>query len=165
MRRDLKQQLSSNFNSIIEKYASFTDSLCDAVTATGVTVEKFRHYVLNLSPYGIDHGAKQPKLLDHMRAEIKMADSIIGIFQVLTTECCSFMNIGVLQSIMKKYKIDTNSNEDLQYPEHLKSYLEKHKISEFIMINPKLDRYKNSETLVLKFDTAILLKWLILKLP
>lgn len=48
-----------------------------------------------------------------MRAEIKMADSIIGIFQVLTTECCSFMNIGVLQSIMKKYKIDTNSSDDL----------------------------------------------------
>ena len=155
--RDLRRQLDRNFNRIIEKYASFAESLCDAVTDTGVTVKKFRNYILNLSPYGagyIYYGAEKPKLLDHVKAEIKMADSIIDIFQVLTTECCSFMNVGILQSIMTKYKIGQNS-DSLRYFDHLKCYLENHKISEFIMINPKLDRFKNSDTLILKFDTDL----------
>ena len=156
-RRDLRRQLNSNFNRIIEKYASFAESLCDAVTDTGVTVKKFRNYILNLSPYGADYiyyGDEKPRLLDHVKAEIKMADSIIDIFQVLTTECCSFMNVGILQSIMTKYKIDPNS-DDLRYFDHLKCYLVNHKISEFIMINPKLDRFKNSDTLIFKFDTDL----------
>ena len=155
-RRDLRRQLNRNFKRIIEKYASFAESLCDAVTDTGVTVKKFRNYILNLSPYGGDYicGDEKPILLDHVKAEIKMADSIIDIFQVLTTECCSFMNVDILQSIMTKYKIDPNS-DDLRYIDHLKCYLVNHKISEFIMINPKLDRFKNSDTRILKFNTEL----------
>ena len=90
-----------------------------------------------------------------MKDEIKKADTIIGIFQVLSTECCSFMNVDILQSIIDKYKIDTNSDEDLQYSEHLKSYLLKHNIEQFIMINPKLKKLKNSDKLMLKFNTDL----------
>ena len=155
-RRDLRRQLNRNFQRIIEKYASFVESLCDAVTDTGVTVKKFRNYLLNLSPYGADYiyGDEKPRLLDHVRAEIKMADCIIDIFEVLTAKCCSFLNVDILQSIMTKYKIDPNS-DDLRYFDHLKCYLMNHKISEFIMINPELDRFKNSDKLILKFNTDL----------
>ena len=52
---------------------------------------------------------------------------------------------------MTKYKIDPNS-DDLR---HLKCYLVNHKIFEFIMINPKLDIFKNSHKLILKFNTDL----------
>ena len=126
-----------------------------AVTATGVTLDDFRHFLLGLSPYVDDYGSEQPRLLDHVKAEIKMADSISGIFQVLTTDCCSFMDVDIFQLIIRKYKIDINSDQDLQYSKHLKSYLKNHKISEFILINPKLDRLKNSDILILKFNTDL----------
>ena len=129
--------------------------LCKAVTATGVTLKEFRHFLLGLSPYVDDYGDEQPRLLDHVKAEIKIADSIIGIFTVLTTECCSFMDVDIFESIIDEYEIDTNSDVKLQYSEHLKSYLLNHKISEFIMINPKLDRLKNSDKLILKFNTNL----------
>ncbi len=92
-----------------------------------------------------------------MKAEIKKANSINDIFQVLTTDCCSFINVGIFQSIINKYKINTDSDEDLRYSEHLKSYLKSHKISEFIMINPKLQRLPESseELMILKFNIAL----------
>ena len=126
-----------------------------AVTATGVTLEDFRHFLLGLSPYVDDYGDEWPRLLDHVKAKIEMADSIVRIFQVLTTDCCSFMDVSIFQSIIDEYEIDINSDVKLQYSEHLKSYLLNHKISEFIMINPKLDRLKNSDILILKFNTDL----------
>ena len=153
--RDLRRRLKKNYKEINARYASFGVSLRQAVTATGVTLDDFRHFLLGLSPYVDDYGDEQPRLLDHVKAEIKMADSIIGIFIVLTTECCSFMDVDIFQSIIDEYEIDTNSDVKLQYSEHLKSYLLNHKISEFIMINPKLDRFKNSDKLVLKFNTDL----------
>ena len=126
--------------------------LCEAVTATGITLKKFRHFLLGLSPYVDDYEDERHRLLEHVKAEIKIADSIIDIFIVLTTECCSFMDVDIFQS---EYEIDTSSDVKLQYSEHLKSYLLNHKISEFIKINPKLDRFKNSAELVLKFNTDL----------
>ena len=153
--RDLRRQLKRNYRKITVRYASFGVRLCEAVTATGVTLKKFRHFLLGLSPYVDDHGDEQPRLLEHVKAEIKMADSIIDIFTVLTTECCSFMDVDIFESIIDEYEIDTNSDVKLQYSEHLKAYLLNHKISEFIMINPKLDRLKNSDKLILKFNTNL----------
>ena len=153
--RDLRRQLKRNYQEIIFQYASFGVSLRQAVTATGVTLGDFRHFLLGLSPYVDDYGNEQPRLLDHVKAKIEMADSITGIFQVLTTDCCSFMDVDIFQLIIRKYKIDINSDEDLQYSKHLKSYLMNHKISEFILINPKLDRLKNSDVLILKFNADL----------
>ena len=152
---DLRRQLKRNYQKITSRYASFGVRLRQAVTATGVTLEDFRHFLLGLSPYVDDYGDERPRLLDHVKAKIEMADSIVRIFQVLTTDCCSFMDVSIFQSIIDEYEIDTNSDVKLQYSEHLKSYLLDHKISEFIMINPKLDRWKNSDILILKFNTDL----------
>ena len=153
--RDLRRQLKRNYKGITSRYASFGASLRQAVTATGVTLEDFRHFLLGLSPYVDDYGDERPRLLDHVKAKIEKADSIVRIFQVLTTDCCSFMDVSIFQSIIDEYEVDINSDVKLQYSEHLKSYLLNHKISEFIMINPKLDRLKNPDVLILKFNTDL----------
>ncbi len=123
--------------------------MCQAIIAEEVSLINF---LLNLSAFE-NYEEGQPILLDHVKAKIESADSIHKIFNVLTSEFCSFINVGLFQSIMEKYRISTDSDEDLKYSEYLETYLKKHKISEFIMINPKLEQYtKISEKLILKFD-------------
>ena len=78
-------------------------SLYEAVEATGVSLKKFRLYLLGLSAFESDHEDEQPILLDEVNDQIKKADSINDIFEVLTTECCSF--IGIFQSIIESKQI------------------------------------------------------------
>ena len=122
-RRDLLIQLEKNREDIQEKYASFVVSLCEAVEATGVSVKKFQLFLNTLSAKEKDHVTELTVLLDSIKAEIKKADCINDIFEILATECCSFLNVGIFQSIIKQYKINTESDEDLQYSEHLKAYI------------------------------------------
>ena len=131
-------------------------SLCEAIEDTGVSLQKFRLYLLSLSVFENKHEHEQPILLENVKDQIKNADSINEIFTILTTDCCSFMNDSIFQTIIDKYGISTDANEDLQYSKHLKAYLENHKISEFILINPKLERFpKDSEKVILKFNVAL----------
>ena len=156
MRLELVEKLKSNRERIQEKYASFVVSLCEAIEATGVSLKKFRLYILGLSAFESTHDSEQPILLDDVKAKIENADSINKIFEVLTTDCCSFINVGIFQSIISKYRININSNEDLQYSQHLKNYLHDHTISEFIAINPRLEKFlNNSEKLTLKYNVDL----------
>ena len=155
-RRELKRQLDRRRKEIREKYASFVVCLSDAVEATGVSLKRFRLFLLGLSAFESSHEEEQPILLDDVKDQIKKADSISDIFEILTTDCCSYINVGIFESIIDKYRIDTDSDKDLQYSEHLKAYLKSHKISEFIMINPKLESIpENSDKLILKFNVAL----------
>lgn len=155
-KEDLKIQLEHNRDKIKEKYASFVVSLCEAVKVTGVSLDQFRLYLLGLSAFESKNEREQPILLDDVKALINAADSIYKIFGILTTDCCSFINVGIFQSIISNYDININSQASLQYTNHLKAYLENHTIEEFISINPNLKNYpKNSEILTLKFDTTL----------
>ncbi len=154
--RDLRRQLKYNRRHIRNRYASFVVSLCNAVIGTNVSLKDFRLYLLGLPAFENDHEGEQPILLDDVKTKIENADSIHRIFEVLTTDCCSFLNIDIFESIMDKYKINTDSDEYFKYSGHLKAYLKNHEISEFIMINPKLESFtKDSEILTLKFNVAL----------
>ena len=131
-------------------------SLCDAVIAKNVSLQRFRLHLLGLSAFENNYDGEQPIILDDVKTDIKKAGSIYEIFEILTTECCSFINVGIFQSIMDRYRIDAGCYKDLQYSKHLEAYLKQHKISEFVLINPKLDRFpENSEVLTLKFNVAL----------
>ena len=162
VKKDLKYYLRLYRDQIKEKYAAFVTSLCTAVIATQVSLRDFRLYVLGLSAFQ-DQDGEQPNLLDDVKkAKIEEAGSIHRIFEVLTTECCSFLHIGIFQSIIKKYDIKTDS-EDLKYSEHLKAYIDKHKISEFLEVIPRLDIFLassngNQKKLTLKFDVNLPVK-------
>ena len=125
-KRDLKRQLNRNRRSIQSRYATFVVSLCNAVIDNGVSLKNFRLYLLGLPAFMSDYEDEQPKLLDD---RIEDADSIHRIFEVLTTDCCSFLNIDIFESIINDYRIDTNSDEVFKYSGHLKTYLKSHKIS------------------------------------
>lgn len=162
-RRDLIRQLKNTREELQERYASFVVSLCEAVENTNVSFQAFKLYLLGLSALENDYlkfeddpEVKQPILLEDVKAQIDKANSINDIFIVLTTESCCFINVGVFQSIMNKYGINVESDEDLQYSKHLKVYLENHKISEFIFINSRIERLvKDSEELIVHFDVDL----------
>ncbi len=159
---DLEYQLIVNYRQINEKFASFVSSLCTALIATQVTFKDFQLYVLGLSAFQ-DQDGKQPNLLDDpTKAKIEEADSIHNIFGILITYCCSLLHIDIFQSIIKKYGINTDS-EDLKYSHHLAAYINKHKISELLKIIPRLETFlgslnSKSNKLTLKFDVKLFSK-------
>ena len=105
-----------------------------------MSLKQFRHYILGLSAFESTYDEEQPVILDDVKTKIENADSVHKIFEILTTDCCSFLNIDLFQSIMNKFQINDDSDTDLQYTEHLKDYLKKHTISEFLEINPNVKR-------------------------
>lgn len=93
-------------------------------------------------------------LLSFHEAELKRADTLNKIFDLLVTEYTSFLNYGIFQFIVEIYRI--NDQDVLKYPEHLKTYLEEHKVSEFVAITtPRKKIGASSKKLVLKVNIAL----------
>ena len=118
-----------------------------------VSVESLRVYLLDLSALDCDKDEDEEryKLLSVVRAEISLAKSIYDLITLLQKNCATFLHYDVFHSIQKQYKIAVS--EELNYPEHFKAYINKHKVSEFVAINPKLAKFPDtSEKLVLKFN-------------
>jgi hypothetical protein len=119
------------------------------VKRTGESVQDFRTFLLKLPAFTSDHS---DKLLLGVKAEMKEANTINKLFDLIGEEYTSFLNCDIFQSILEKYCTGLDC-EDLKYPEYLKAYIDKHKIAEFCSVNPQLANWtKNSKKLCLKFD-------------
>ena len=153
---DLKQQLEMNLEQITRRYTSYAYYILTSIQERGVSVNNLRSYLLNLTAF--QSGSKeQCKLLSGMEAELNEADTINKIFDLLSCNCASFFNFQVFQLIADDFGI--KENERLNYPEHLKAYINMHKISEFIAINPALEKkHRGSEKLIFKFDIELTCK-------
>ena len=58
----------------------------------------------------------------------------------------------IFERIAKTYQLN-NGQDEFKYPEHLETYIKKQKISEFIKINPLIEKLTtNSTEMILKFD-------------
>jgi hypothetical protein len=92
-----------------------------------------------------------------LRHELEKADDLYTIFNLLAAEYASFLSYDIFQSILARYMKKCNipmGQEELMYPEHLKAYIHKLRVSEFVEINPLLKKYTATSTeLVLKIDT------------
>lgn len=86
------------------------------------------------------------------KAELERAADHYEIFNLLTDEYASFLNYGIFQDIINKYRID-NGQEQLKYPEHLKTYILKHQCNalEFMKSNST----EKSKALVLKINVEL----------
>lgn len=157
VREDVEQQLELNLEAIRRRYALFVSSLCQSVIQKGITVEDFRLYLLNLPALECDDDNEKHKLLSGVKAKIWDASTIHNIFSLLSLECASFLNYDIFQSILDDYKIPVQNSDALKYPEHLKAYLHKHKLSEFVEINPRLEKFTgdDSKRLILKFKITL----------
>ena len=99
-----------------------------------------------------NHTRQKRGLLSTKRTELHSATNLNGIFDLLAIEFSSFLNYEVFQYIVDRHHLD-NGQEEFQYPQHLKAYLNSHKISEFVEINPLLKDFSDaSKEMVLKVD-------------
>ena len=146
---DLIFILKRKRDEIMNRYASFVSCLCTSVKATGVSVEDFRTYLLKLPAFTNN---QQDKLLSGVKDDMKKACTINEIFDLIGEEYTSFLNYDIFLSILNQYCSGVNNNA-LNYPEHLKAYIDQHKINEFIRVNPELAKITDTdEKFKFKFD-------------
>ena len=153
VQEDLECQLELNLEDIRKLYSSYVSYIYNSIKKMNVSVDELCIYLFNLPALDCDKSKdeQQYKLLSGVRNELQKASTVKDIFCVLSTECASFLNYGIFHSIQNKYKI-TDSRE-LKYPEDLKAYINMHKVSEFVKINPELAKFTAaSEMVILKFD-------------
>ena len=158
IRMDLKQQLEVNFEQIIRQYGSYVNCILTSIQAKGVSVNNLRSYLVSISAFQSGFYKEECKLLSAVKPELEKASTINEIFDLLNWNCASFFNYHIFQFLVDEYDIKDIRNR-LKYPEYLKEYVDKHKISEFIEINPALKKVKDvSSKLVLKFDIELTCK-------
>ena len=148
---DLEYVLENNLKKTITAYASYVDCIRATVKEKGVSPEDFRSFVQSL-PASTDSSKHQKlTLLSDIELELEKCNTITAIFDILKKRCASFLNYDIFQNIADHYNI-YEDEEKMKYPEKLKAYVEKHKISEFTKINPQLKDRKGSKELTLKYD-------------
>jgi hypothetical protein len=135
----------------MNRFASFVSRLCTLVKESGVSVEDFRTYLLKLPAFASGH---HDTLLSGVKAEMKKADTINKLFDLIGEEYTSFLNDSIFQSILSTYCKGVDcEDEDLKYSKHLKAYIKEHNVAEFCSVNPQLAKFSTtSEKLHFKFD-------------
>ncbi len=148
---DLRFILRRNLKDITKKYAFYVDCLRTVLEEKGVTAEALHSYLLSVSAFSSSCSGHRLALVSDNKHELEKAETVRDIFDFLTTECASFLNCEIFQDIMEKYNINEDRKE-LKYHEHLKAYIKKHTVSEFVKINPLLKPKKGCKKLTLKYD-------------
>ena len=148
VQEDLKQQLEHNLEEIGRKYASYVSYIYESIKGK-ISVDTLRIYLLNLP--AVNYNKQQDTLLNDVNNELQKANTIEEIFVVLSDHC-SFFNYHIYKMIQDQYKIA--HSEELSYPDDLEAYVNMHKLSEFVTINPKLANLEKSPSAIatFKFD-------------
>lgn len=150
---DLKLQLQSDQDTIIQQYSLYVSCIRESLEAKGVSAKDLCSDLMTMSAF--NHAEQKVMLLSAHKEELEKAVDLNAIFNLLATEYASFFDYDIFRFILekyqKKYRIQIGEQES-KYPDHLKAYLEKHKVAQFVDINPLLKKYTASTELVLKID-------------
>ena len=130
----IQQQLNRNREQIMYQYSVYVSTLCESIREKGVTVESLTLFLLNLPALQYHHDHCQRCLLAGKRKMFESARTIYDIFKIISEECASFINYGIFQSIATNYGVNLTDHKDFNYSEHLKEYLNKHKLSELVKV-------------------------------
>ena len=150
-RGDLQFLLESNLRNILFAFANYTFCVQQSLQEKNVEVDSICDYLIgftsNENSIALLSGAKRAKLAE--------ANSISKIFRFLKEECTSFLNYDIFEYLIERFKLNRDQ-EDLKYPQKLKAYVKKQRISEFIETKPALSKYTDDTvklTLVLDIDS------------
>ena len=146
-------KLDDNLQTITSRYSIYVSSIRECLQAKGVRPVDLCSDLMNLTAF--NHTRKKRSLLSSHRNELHKATELNGIFDLIAIEYSSFLNYDVFRWIVDRHHLD-NGQEEFQYPQHLKAYLNSHKISEFVEINPLLKDFSDaSKEMVLKVDIKL----------
>lgn len=148
----LKIKLNQELKRITQLYAIYVKCIRENLQAMGKTPIDLGSDLLNVAAFS--HSRQDLMLLSSHQPELKKADNLNDIFDLLSREYASFLNYDIFEFIVNSYKLD-KSQEELQYPEHLQDYIKRHSISEFMKINPLLKEISDTSTeLILKINMS-----------
>ena len=147
----LKFQLDENLKNIKQKYAYFVTCLCQCVKDRGVTTETLCTFLSNTSPFDTD---------GDLAVKLQAAGTVNKIFDLVSTNGASFFHYDIFQSILDAFCASDAENPNLTYSKHFRDYIDRHRISEFSEINPKLrTEYSGDlEELAFKFNIPVIEK-------
>ena len=143
-RGDLQFLLESNLRNILTAFADYTFCVQQSLQEKNIEVDSICDYLIGFTSN--DHSIAL--LSGAKRAKLAEANSISKIFRFLKEECTSFLNYDIFECLIKRFKLDRDQ-EDLTYPEKLKAYVKKQRISEFIETKPALSKYTSDDTMKL----------------
>ena len=148
---DLMQQLKYNYSSIRSRYSSYIRCIRSSLQEDGITVKDLSSYLLTLPAFDDEENVR---LMSQSEEKLKGAADITDIIDFISKQYASFLEYDIFQDIIEEYKLD-QSLERLQYPKHLKDYIQMHTLSEFMELNPTLEKYSSAKELILKFDIKL----------
>ena len=100
-----------------------------SIIQQGISAENLTTFLMTLTAFS--HCEQQDVLLSE--SKIGEAREVNPIFQLLLKEYASFLNYEIFLALQQRYVLD-EGQEALKYPEHLRLYVEKHNIAEFLEI-------------------------------
>ena len=135
---DLRYQLRKNLETIKTQFASYVSEIYGRIDGKQINLNKIKHF------------------LEHqLNSELEMTNSLDDIFRLLRRRDKTFfhfLNYHIYESLQKKF-IPEEKDESFNYPDYLKAYANKHRLSEFLEINPKLEEINTSNNILhIKFD-------------
>ena len=148
IRENLEFIIEEYRSDIVKKYAAYVKCIRLTIEKK-VSVDELRSYLLTLE--ALKSSSVQCKLFAGAKQELEKASTIHRIFDIVTLNFASFLDFGVYQCIADHYGI---KGEELNYSEHLKEYVKKHKISELAMLQiPKFcPSTDDTKTISIKID-------------
>lgn len=149
---DLQQELECNLEEILFHFAAYTDCIQVSLEKKCINVKRLCAYLLGLPSFTLSYDDRRPMLLASKKSKLEEASCIGDIMIILKKECTSFMNYKIFQGLIKNFELD-EGQEHLKYPKMLQDYINLHKISEFIEIQPVLSELtKDNKELILVLD-------------
>ena len=152
MLEELDRQLQKELDNITKLYTRYVSCIRESLQEKGVPPKDLYSNLRTVRAF--NHTEKKHTLVSVHDEQLAKAGDLYDIFYILTSYYASFLDYDIFQFILEKYhKIIDPDQEELKYPDHLKAYLAKHKVSEFVDINPFLKNFKGvSAELTLKLN-------------
>ena len=148
-REDLEFKLECNLEEITKKFADYTHWVHQSFENKNIEVKALQTFLLGVSSFNSKCYDHKLSLLDSKKAKLEKANSICEIFGILKTECCTFLDFHIFEHLLSVFEIEAN----FEYPQELKKYLEKHRISEFIELKSSLnDISEDKDKLIIVLD-------------
>ena len=115
-------------------------------------------FYLTCLPCSKHKGAKVNMLLESKRDELFRANTFIEVFIILQN-FTSYLNYHLFEKIIEAFipNKDRESKKQLDYPSHLRHYLEGHNISEFKLLKPLFEKMSNDSmklTILLDIESS-----------
>lgn len=136
---DLIQQLQHSLEELIVSYASYSHGVLRCLREKHVAPADVAAYLLGLPAFVRPSDHQNLTLFSEKTAGMTKADSISQIFIILNCEWCSFLNFEIPQHLEGEFQLCLRE-KNMKYPEQCRIYVEMHKMSELVLVQPVLRR-------------------------